>query len=67
MDMEIKMNKNIPGRFEAIQVLFCEHKIETGLPMRFFQLKKGQLTDCPKGCGMQKTKNVESGKDLQND
>lgn len=61
------MIKKIPGRFEAIQILFCEHEIKTGLPLRFFQLKKGQLTDCPNGCGMQKTKRVESGKDLQND
>jgi hypothetical protein len=55
-----------PGRFEAIQILFCGHKIETGKAMHSFQLKKGQLTDCPNGCGEQKTKQIESGKDLSN-
>lgn len=58
------MIRKIPGRFEAIQILFCDHKIHTGKPMRLFQLAKGQLTDCPKGCGMQKTKCVKSGRDL---
>lgn len=55
-----------PGRFEAIQILFCEHKIKTGIAMHTFKLTKGQLTDCPEGCGKQKTKQIESGKDLSN-
>jgi hypothetical protein len=59
------MNKTkAPGRFEAIQILFCGHSIKTGIAMHSFQLKKGQLADCPDGCGKQKTKQIESGKDL---
>lgn len=60
----ISIRKSVPGRFEAIQVLHCGHKIHTGKPMKIFQLKKGQLTECPKGCGEFKTKQVESGRDL---
>lgn len=58
------IRENMPGRFEAIQVLFCDHKIHTGTPMKIFRVKKGQLTVCPQGCGEQKTKRVESGRDL---
>ena len=52
------------GRFEAIQVLHCAHKISTGIPMRFFRVAKGALTECPEGCGSQKTSQVESGREM---
>lgn len=63
MEIAERMKKR-PGRFEAIQVLFCGHKINTGFPMFIFRARKGMLTECPKGCGKQKTKQVESGIDL---
>lgn len=49
------------GMFEAIRVFACGHKVHTGKALRFFRTAKGELTECPEGCGMQKTARVESG------
>lgn len=49
-----------PGWRKAIQVLSCGHKIDTGKSMRMFKAAKGQLTECPQGCGPCKTARVES-------
>lgn len=32
--------------------------------MRFFRVAKGALTECPEGCGSQKTSQVESGREM---
>ena len=67
MKEKIWSEPKVPGRFEAIQVLFCGHKINTNKPMKVFRVKKGQLTNCPNGCGEQKTKQIESGRDMTNE
>jgi hypothetical protein len=60
----MRTTQKTTGRFEAIQVLHCAHKIITGVPMRFFRVAKGEMTECPEGCGLQKTSRVESGREM---
>ena len=52
------------GMFEAIRVFACGHKVHTGKPMRVFRTTKGELAECPEGCGAQKTVRVESGRPM---
>lgn len=54
----------LTGTKEAVRVLACEHKIRTGLSMRTFRTAKGEMTECPKGCGQMKTSRVMAGAEM---
>jgi hypothetical protein len=51
----------VSGWSETIQELECGHMVHTGEPMSLFWMKKGQLTECPEGCGEKTTINLHAG------
>lgn len=51
--------RQLPGDYPSRIRLKCDHIISHNKTLREFQAKKGEVRECPEGCGPQGIKQVE--------